>query len=632
MLRYSSPFQKQVFETFWPGQSAVHACDAVWLSRCRTFAEKLKICSDSELSHATALVRKTPPATGRNEQSFALAIEAIRRVLGMELYNVQLQAGISLVQGTVTQVQTGEGKTLIAALGAIVNVLTGRKTHVMTVNSYLANRDFQLLSPVFQLLGLCVGLTDSHLDAIAKKLAYQSDIVYGPGYEFGFDYLRDRLTQLSAEKQRAGDRIRKRLRGIQLEHLPLIQGPLVAAIVDEADSVMLDEATTPLLISHGGQSTAPNRTVYVAASDMASQLQVDLDFKRTGEAIQWMKRGLEKLALIQTPIASGLQRAWSVYVQQALRAQHQLERDIHYVVDGDQIQIVDQQTGRIFSERTWNEGLHQAVQAKEGVTITAENHVVARITRQRYLGLYAHLSGLTGTAEGSESELKQIYKLDVIVIQTHRPSVRKIIAPQIFVDRPRLEAALVQEAQRMQLQGRPVLIGTTSIRSTERLSMLFDREQIPHQSLTGRQDSDEAEVIARAGQSSCITIATNMAGRGTDIHVDSTAKSLGGLHVIITELNESSRIERQLIGRTARQGDPGSSQLFISGDDPFLLRYAPELADRIASSNKPCNSMLESWVSAIRRLQTKVEKMRTEERQKMFAHDDWLDSVKREIG
>lgn len=632
MLSHFSVFASDSLRTYWPSLVTSRPNETHWIAECRSAAGHLCACSDAELQQKASLLRVDGNSMEDHLTSFALALEAIRRVLRIELYDVQLQAGLALLRGSIAQVQTGEGKTLVAALAAIGHVLAGRTTHVMTVNSYLAERDYRLLAPIYQLLGLSVGWIDSSMSFAQKQQAYRCDVVYGPGYEFGFDYLRDRISDKPNANRKLGDRIRERLRGEEANASQILQGPLCAAIVDEADSVMLDEATTPLLISEGGQQPAANAHVYHEACRLANQLERDRDFKLSNDGLDWTQLGKTAISQPSSEIAHGLNRSWMIYVQQALRALHYLHRDVHYVVEHGQIQIVDQQTGRIFTERSWSEGLQQAVEAKEGLVVTAENQVIAKITRQRYLRLYPFLSGLTGTAEGSLHELKDIFGLDVAVIPTHRTSQRLVLAPQIFSDRNELEKAVVEEVRFRQRQGQPVLIGTTSIRSTERLADLLERSGIAYQSLTGRQDADEASVIAQAGQRGTITIATNMAGRGTDIHIDPDVRSLGGLHVMVTELNESARVERQLIGRAARQGDPGSSQVFISAEDPLLVRQAPELIKRIRQSLVAGDRNDSEVVDLVRRLQKELESQRTSERRQMFAHDDWLESVMNEIG
>ena len=617
----------------WQPSGALLPFNSVWIRQCRDEASLLSGVSNASLLEKGIIYRLNHASCQTPQTSFAYAFEAIRRVLGMELYDVQLQAGYAIFQGSIAQVQTGEGKTLVAGLAAIGHALAGRTTHVMTVNSYLAERDFRLLTPAFQLLGLKVGWTDPSLSPIEKRQAYQCEVMYGPGYEFGFDYLRDRISEMEIAHRPSGDQIRQRLRGNASANAKRIQGSLDVAIVDEADSVMLDEANSPLLVSGGGRKPANNAVVYREAARTAKGLTHNLDFIIRNDVFEWTQAGLNLVANPPKTVANGLHRSWPAYVQQALRATHQLHRDVHYVLADGQIQIVDQQTGRIFAERTWSDGLQQAVEAKEDLLITAEQDALARITRQRYLRLYSCLSGLTGTAEGSERELKDIYRLRLSVIPTHRPSQRQILAPRLFHDRKTLEHAIVDDVLQRQDRGQPVLIGTTSIRSTEMLATLFSKIGLVHQSLTGRQDTDEASIVAQAGQRGAVTIATNMAGRGTDIQIDSAIKQLGGLHVIVTELNESARVERQLIGRAARQGDPGSSQLFISAEDSLLLRYAPELARRVfLTSQTHLQSEVDQCIELIRRLQKQLEARRTSERRQMYAHDDWLESVMREIG
>ena len=568
--------------------------------------------------------------------AFALTFEAARRVLAIELYDVQLLSGLALSRRAIVEMQTGEGKTFTTLLPATLLALTGEGVHVMTVNAYLAQRDFESLAPVYRLLELSVGQIDAESDPTAKRTAYACDITFGPGYEFGFDYLRDQTALISRRKPRLGESLRDRFHGCSPDEPKPMQRGHAVAIVDEADSVMLDEATTPLILASGGDEPAANAHVYLAALQMADTLEIDRHFvvDEAAATFRLTEQGIKHVAADRNKNPRrGLDRPWQIYVEQALRAQRHFRRDVHYVVQDDEVQIVDQNTGRIFADRTWSEGLHQAVLAKEGLTITTETKSIARITRQRYLRLYEHLGGMTGTAQGSERELRNVYGLGVVVIPPNRPCRRTTLPMRIFSDRATKEQAIVAEIDRIHHTGQPVLVGTAEIETSERLARLLDERGIGHQILNGMQDADEAMIVAAAGQRGAVTIATNMAGRGTDIKLGEGVAELNGLHVITTEPQELTRVDRQLVGRAARQGDPGSCQLFASPDDHLFLRYAPELANRMTKTADQEGEIQDTSDLArrIRKVQHQVEGIQARQRSQMFAHDDWLESVLAEL-
>lgn len=587
----------------------------------------------SELRH---VVQQGAAVTGEDVllPAFALVFEAARRTIGIEFYDVQLLAGLALARGSIAEMQTGEGKTFVATLPAFSHSLSGGGVHVMTVNPYLAGRDKNLLAPVFRLLGTSVGLVRADADVSEKRAAYECDITYGPGYEFGFDYLRDQVALLGRRKPGLGEQYRDSLRSkTSASPLRRQRGHLVA-IVDEADSVMLDEATTPLILAAGGAEAASNADVYGAAAAVGDELMEDEHFwvDRATATVRLTGQGIERInAEAQRVHRKHLDRAWSVYIEQALKARVQLRRDVHYVVRDDTILLVDGNTGRIFSDRSWRDGLQQAVQAKEGVAITTETQSIARITRQRYLRRYRHLCGMTGTAQAGKRELREIYGLKVVAIPLHRPCQRRASPTRCFADLASKEHAIVEEVARVSRTRQPILVGTADIETSERLARRFDERRIAYQLLNGKQDAEEAAVIARAGQVGSITIATNMAGRGTDIKLGRGAAELGGLCVLATEPQESTRVDRQLAGRAARQGDPGSYQLFVSAEDRLFERYAPGLARRM---NRLANASGEIEIDLfqdVASLQRTVERRHAAIRGRMFLHDDWLESALGEL-
>ncbi len=576
----------------------------------------------------------SPTAAAVVGPGFALVREAFRRLLGIQLYDVQLLAGLALVRPAVAEMQTGEGKTFAAVLPAFVHALAGRGVHVMTVNAYLAERDFEQLEPVYRTLGLSAGLVRSDATPADKRAAYACDVTYGPGYEFGFDYLRDQSQLLARRHEPLGDEFRRQLRGEAPPDHGVQRGHAVA-IVDEIDSVLLDEATTPLVLARGSQSpaSAENAAVYKAALVAARRLTAGVDFVDTGLPKAHLTR--HGIAILQSQTddipRQGLQRPWRDYVEAALQADLRFRRDVEYIVRDDQILLVDQHTGRIFADRSWQDGLHQAVQAKEGITITCEQEVVARITRQRFFRRYDILCGMTGTAATSGRELKAVFGLPVESIATHRRCQRREVPARHFADRASKRAAIAEDVAARHRRGQPVLVGTQTIEESEMMSTLLVLRNVPHLVLNGKQDQEEATIVGRAGLRGAVTIATNMAGRGTDIPLGPGVPALGGLHVIVCEPHESARVDRQLIGRAARQGDPGSYQRFASAEDPTIVLFAPRLVEpmrRTADNQGECSGELQS---EIQRVQRQVERLRFQQRQQMYAHDDWLENMLRDF-
>ena len=487
--------------------------------------------------------------------TFSLVVEAVRRILSITLYDEQLLGGMALARGEIAEIPTGEGKTLVASLAAALFAARGRGVHVMTVNSYLANRDFELLQPVFAKLGLSTGLISDAVDPHSKSAAYRRDITYGPGYEFGFDYLRDRK-HANLAPRKLGDAFLNRLTNEDVAGQRL-QHDHAFAIVDEADSVMIDEATTPLVLADHDTLDA-DAWVFRLADKVARGLRPDEDYvlNPSQGMIDCLTAGNLRIQKSMPRLAGRrLTRPWKTYVENAIRARALLHKDEHYVVRHGEIQIVDRPTGRIFSDRTWREGLHQAVQAKEHVEVTAESRSTATISRQRFLGLYEHLCGMTGTARECRRELASVYGTSVTAIPPHLPEQREQWPLRVFTESGRKLAAIAQSAREISSEGRPVLIGSPSISASLELSRCLGN--IDHVVLNGTQDATEAEIIARAGEGGTITVATNMAGRGTDIAIDEQVASVGGLHVIVSEPQSSMRAERQLIGRASRQGKTG---------------------------------------------------------------------------
>ena len=538
-------------------------------------------------------------------EAFAVVREAGKRVLGMRHFDVQLIGGMVLHDGKIAEMRTGEGKTLVATLPAYLNALSGKGVHIVTVNDYLANRDAEWMGRLHRFLGLTVGVNLSQMPHDQKQVAYASDITYGTNNEFGFDYLRDNMVYT------AGDRVQRKL---------------AFAIVDEVDSILIDEARTPLIIS--GQAE-DHTDLYVRMDQVAPMLTRCQEENGPGD--YWVDEKAHQVLLTEAghehaeeilsrvgllPEGRSLYDASNIllihHLYAALRAHTLFHRDQQYVVQNGEVVIVDEFTGRLMSGRRWSDGLHQAVEAKEGVAIQNENQTLASITFQNYFRMYGKLAGMTGTADTEAYEFQQIYGLETVVIPTNLPMVRDDLNDQIFRTAEEKFTAIIADIRACRENGQPVLVGTTSIENSELLSNLLDREKLPHQVLNAKQHAKEAEIVMQAGRPGMITIATNMAGRGTDIvlggsierqlsairddeSLDAATKeariatlrgewqklhdqviTAGGLHIIGSERHESRRIDNQLRGRSGRQGDPGSSRFFLALDDPLLRIFAGE--------------------------------------------------------
>ncbi len=486
-------------------------------------------------------------------EAFAVVRETARRTVGLRPFDVQLIGGIVIHKGKIAEMKTGEGKTLVATMPAYLNALVG-KVHIVTVNDYLAKRDREWMGPIYEALGLKVGLLQETSTPEERKQAYQCDIIYGTNAQFGFDYLRDNLV-ISWEQR--------------------VQTGLDFAIVDEIDNILIDEARTPLIISG---STAETIKLYKKFAAIAPRFQKGIDFEidektrrvhLTPEAGVKKAEEILKIDNLYAPEHVDLLK----HLETALRALHLYKRERDYIVKDGRVIIVDEFTGRLMPDRRWSDGLHQAIEAKEGLEIRKEQQTLATITLQHYFKLYKKLAGMTGTAKTEEEEFQQIYGLSVVVIPTHKPMIRKDLPDRLFTTEKAKFNAIVEEVVRLHEIGRPVLIGTTSIEKSEYLSMLLSRRGLPHNVLNAKYHEREAEIIKDAGQRGAITVATNMAGRGVDIKLGPGVAELGGLHIIGAQRHESRRIDDQLRGRAGRQGDPGSSQFYVSLEDDLIRLF-----------------------------------------------------------
>ena len=535
---------------------------------------------------------------------FALVREASRRVLGMRHYDVQLVGGMVLHKGKIAEMKTGEGKTLVATLAVVLNALSGKGVHVVTVNDYLASRDAAWMGKLYSFLGLSTGVIVHGLDDDERKTAYNADITYGTNNEFGFDYLRDNM-KFYAEQ--------------------LVQRGHNFAIVDEVDSILIDEARTPLIISGASEESVG---MYRTVDDIVRQLTPEhftIDEKaRTAmltDAGVLRCEELLKLDNLFDPANITAQH----HVLQSLKAHQVFKRDVDYIVQDDQVVIVDEFTGRLMAGRRYSDGLHQALEAKEHVTVAAENQTLASITFQNYFRLYDKLSGMTGTADTEAVEFQQIYNLEVISIPPNKPMVRRDHPDLIFRSRKEKFDAIVEAIAELHQKEQPVLVGTISIETSEMLSQRLTKLGIPHNVLNAKQHEKEAEIVAQAGQKGKVTIATNMAGRGTDIVLGDGVVDLGGLHILGTERHESRRIDNQLRGRAGRQGDPGSSQFFISMEDDLLRIFGGERMKMLSSrlgmdEDTPLDAKL--LTSQIENAQKRMESRNYEIRKHVLQYDD----------
>ncbi|QLQ26332.1 MAG: preprotein translocase subunit SecA [Dechloromonas sp.] len=628
------------------------------VKRINAFEPAIQTLSDEQLRAKTAEFRERH-ARGESlddllPEAFAVVREAGKRELGMRHFDVQLIGGMVLHYGKIAEMRTGEGKTLVATLPSYLNAISGKGVHVITVNDYLASRDAEWMGRLHRFLGLTVGCNLSQMDHEAKQAAYAADITYGTNNEFGFDYLRDNMVY-SAEQR--------------------VQRGLNYAIVDEVDSILIDEARTPLIIS--GQAE-DHTDLYLRMKVVVPKLTRALEEK--GEGDYWVDEKGHQVHLSEAGYEHAeelllehglLQEGRSLYdaanitlmhhLNAALRALTLFQKDQQYVVQNGEVVIVDEFTGRLMAGRRWSDGLHQAVEAKEGVQIQAENQTLASITFQNYFRMYGKLSGMTGTADTEAYEFQQIYGLETVVIPTHRPMVRKDMNDLVYKTAQEKYAAIIADIKDCSARGQPVLVGTTSIENSELLSGLLDKEKLPHSVLNAKQHAREAEIVIEAGRPGQITIATNMAGRGTDIVLGGSIEkavsvvkhdeslpvaereatmarmreewqkphnqvlAAGGLHIIGSERHESRRIDNQLRGRSGRQGDAGSSRFYLSLDDPLLRIFAGERLRAIMDKLKmPEGEAIEHPLvtRSLESAQRKVEARNFDIRKQLLEYDD----------
>jgi preprotein translocase subunit SecA len=606
----------------------------------RALTESLRSLSPEQLQNEVQLVRRemargqSPTEPHLLIAGLAMVAEALQRTVSVNLYDVQLIAAIAITRRCIAQMQTGEGKTFVALTAALHLSLTGRGVHVITPNVYLAERDHQLAAKVAVALGISVALLPEREDASKKTPAYDADVTYGTGHEFGFDYQRDQLTLREKSQQRLGDRLLNNLRQNSSSRRATMQRGLAYAIVDEADSVLIDDAGSPLVLSFGSNERAPDANAHLIAKALTEVLQPELDYvmEASSGRVALTEAGVQRCHLkdVGIPVLQ-LARPWTEYVQQALRARHLFRRGVHYVVQEDEVRIVDETTGRIFEDRSWQDGLHQAIEASENLPITAETHAVAQVTRQRFFRLYENLSGMTGTAVGCERELHDVYTLAVEPILLRVPSQRNVLPTRFFVNNDAKYHAIAQDVMLVQQLGRAVLIGTRSISDSETIAAKLASLNIECQLLNGLQDAAEADIISHAGDPRSVTIATNLAGRGTDIHLHSEVRAKGGLHVIVAECQTSSRMDRQLIGRCARQGDPGSAQAYASAEDHLISLHGPWLLEAMIREADANGEVDADFSSQLKRIQASAERQQYAARINMLRRDIARDSLLKSV-
>ncbi|MCS0791440.1 preprotein translocase subunit SecA [Cytobacillus firmus] len=588
------------------------------LKRLTKMAEQIDaLASDMEKLSDEQLRKKTEEFKARYQkgetvddmltEAFAVVREAAKRVLGLYPYPVQLMGGISLHDGNISEMKTGEGKTLTATMPVYLNAITGKGVHVVTVNEYLASRDATEMGQLYEFLGLTVGLNLNGLSKEEKQAAYAADITYSTNNELGFDYLRDNMVLYKEQK---------------------VQRPLHYAVIDEVDSILIDEARTPLIISGSAQKSTQ---LYIQANAFVSRLKKDEDFTydEKTKGVQLTEEGMTKAEK-----AFGIDNLFDIshvalnhHITQALKAHSSMHLDVDYVVQEGEIVIVDQFTGRLMKGRRYSDGLHQAIEAKEGLEIQNESMTLATITFQNYFRMYEKLAGMTGTAKTEEEEFRNIYNMNVIVIPTNRPIARDDRPDLIYATMDGKFRAVVEDIADRHKKGQPVLVGTVAIETSEIISKYLTKKGVPHNVLNAKNHGREAEIILDAGKPGAVTIATNMAGRGTDIKLGEGVKELGGLCVIGTERHESRRIDNQLRGRSGRQGDPGVTQFYLSMEDELMRRFGSDnmksMMERLGMDDtQPIQSKMVS--RAVESAQKRVEGNNFDARKQLLSYDDVL--------
>jgi preprotein translocase subunit SecA len=571
-------------------------------------------------------------------EAFALVREAGRRHLNMRHFDVQMLGGMAMHHRSIAEMQTGEGKTLAATLPLYLAGLDGKGAHLATVNDYLARRDAEWMRPLYESLGITVGVVETQMSQSQRRKAYACDVTYGTAKEFGFDFLRDRLL-LRRINEGQTDFLGGML-GMNAEsggEKPVQRTPFFI-LVDEADSILIDEARTPLIIS-AMPSEAQRIAVeaYKWAASVAVEFEEDehYEYEHEEKKVELTADGRRLVRVLPKPDAMHSIGMFTIYeyIERAIKVEREFFRDRQFVVRDGEVVIVDEFTGRMSEGRKWRAGLHQAVEAsQEGVEVTVETGQAARVTVQDYFLLYPHLAGMTGTASSSASELKKIYKLRVIPIPTNKPAIRRRLSDRVFGVSDDKWVAVAAEVAEVHATGRPVLIGTRSIDKSEHLSELLRAQGVEHEVLNANHIAAEADIVANAGRMNKVTVSTNMAGRGTDIKLGEGVAELGGLHVIVTEMHDSARIDRQLAGRCGRQGDPGTFRVYLALDDDLLLGLGPEKAKQYKALGRESSQSFDPLNKLFRKAQKAMEKRHFRDRKVLMYHEKERKKTQAQMG
>jgi len=597
-------------------------------------ASKLRLCREVNLVRCEMARSKAPGEPHLLVAGLALIAEALRRSVNVTLYDVQLLAAIAMSRHCIAQMQTGEGRTFAVLAAALHLALTGRGVHVITPNEFLAERDYKVAAKVAEPLGISLALLHPGLDVVERSAAYGADITYGTANEFCCDYLRDQSALREKSRQRANDRNLHKLRHQSTSRCTTVQRGLVYAVVDEADSVLIDNAVSPVVLEFDSNELAPDADALLTARSLAATLKKDADFvvETTTGRVALTETGVERSHTDDVAIPMlQLVRPWTEYVQQALQARFLFRRGIHFVIQNGEVRVVDGTTGRDFEDRKSQSGLRQAIEASQDLPITAEKHAAAQVTRQRFFRLYDNLSGVAEATVSCERELRDMYELTFEGIPLHVPSQRVVLPTRFFVTKAAKYRAIVSDVVLVRQLGRAVLIGTGSVSDSETLAANLEALDIECNLLYGLQNASEAEIISRAGLPGAVTIATNLAGWGTDIHLHPEVRANGGLHVIVAECQESPRLDRQMMGRCSRQGAPGSTQACVSVEDSLIAVHGPWLADELLRDADENGEVFSDLSPQLGRIQAAVERLQCASRSNMLCRDLARDSLLKSI-
>ena len=610
---------------------------AVWLRRVNKLADEFAELSDDDLRGTSLNLAHEARRLQKNSlllvRGFALVKAAATRTLGMSHYDVQLLGGRAMCSGHIAEMRTGEGKTLTATLPMYIHALQGRGALMATANDYLARRDAELMQPVYRALGLSIGVVQEDDSRDQRRASYACDITYGTMKEFAFDFLRDHSAQREAER----NQLYYGAPSASNSHDPPVHRPPQFLLVDEADSILIDDARTPMILSSAQDPSVQQMqtALYGWAAEYAPVFEEDLHYwyDREKRSVDLTPDGTSKVREINKPpelAGTGLLEMYD-FVERAIQVHRDYQCDREYVIRDGEVAIVDEGTGRISEGRRWSQGMHQAIEAKENLTITVDSHTQAKITVQSFVNRFPEIAGMTGTADTSAREFKTVYKTPVSVIPTNRPIQRKQLPVIVAKDQAEKWRMIVDNVKEVHSTGRPILIGTRSIGISEGLSKVLTENQIEHSVLNARQIEYEAEIVGRAGEKGRVTVATNMAGRGTDIKIDDSVRELGGLHVIGTELHESARIDNQLFGRCGRQGDPGTVQQYISWTDQLLeTAYGMETANKCRKRGGSRSRRW--WIDLFYKAQQSLETRHYRSRKVLMFNERMLAKSQREMG